>query len=507
MNKNASRWYDNALLVNRDADWWTSFCQNGFTEGGHPMNFETPETTAASLKRFIHRFAGYKITDLLIDVSGQLSAIPSKVMMWYGDKWMQKSENGIPVDYSDYRYKDWYRIFIEHGVDALQVMLDQVKEDGMRPWISFRMNDCHFPFEETAFLRSDFFYYARDKGYMIGSKHDYGYYGICFDYSQAEVRKLFLDYIEECLGKYDVFGVELDFVREVYCFDYIHKKDCASIMNGFIREARAIVNAAGERYGHPIRLMIRVPRSIESALGFGFDCRTWVKEDLVDALVPTPRWACTDSGIPVGEWKTMIGDKEIAVFPGLEVLNLNQTITYPDQARGYAAAWFAEGGDGIYTYNYFGYPSYRRDRDVWMLDRESCVGKSRRFTVTWQDLCPAGIEPYRPLPLTVDEKAELELAIGAVNAGDRVDVTLAWKDGSMPALTLNGEKPSLVCPFAMDEREVSPFTGAPVKRTDCTEAAVYSFDTVLTDNRIVLAFEGRTEIGFVELDIIAGGKL
>ena len=143
MYPTANHWYDDALLVNRDSDWWTCFCLDGYTDKGYPMDFSTPETTRASLKDFVRRFAGHKITDVVMNVNAQCSSVPSEVMMWYGEKWKQTSENGIPVDYSDFPFKDWHRIFVEQNVDALQVMLDELEACGLRTWLSFRMNDCH----------------------------------------------------------------------------------------------------------------------------------------------------------------------------------------------------------------------------------------------------------------------------------------------------------------------------------------------------------------------------
>lgn len=88
--------------------------------------------------------------------------------------------------------------------------------------------------------------------------------------------------------------------------------------------------------------------------------RTWVEEELVDALVPTLRWRCSDSGIPVKEWKALVGSKQIAIFPGVETLNLNDSSTRADQIKGYAAAWFAEHADRIYTFNFVGCPEYEQ---------------------------------------------------------------------------------------------------------------------------------------------------
>ena len=70
---------------------------------------------------------------------------------------------------------------------------------------------------------------------------------------------------------------------------------CTGIMNGFIRSFKYIVKQAEEKFGHPIRITVRLTRDIDQSLRFGFDARTWAKEGLVDMIVPSPRWSNVDT--------------------------------------------------------------------------------------------------------------------------------------------------------------------------------------------------------------------
>ena len=141
-----SQWYDDALLINNDPNWY----------GG--ISSESAEAAIESAKAQALRFVGHNITDIMYGVFEQTSIIPSEVQMWRASKYNMTEENGIPVDYSF--FEGFYNVYTEYNVDPLKIIFDTFRENSIRPWISFRMNDCHFGADETSFLKSDFFYEA-----------------------------------------------------------------------------------------------------------------------------------------------------------------------------------------------------------------------------------------------------------------------------------------------------------------------------------------------------------
>ncbi|MBR5681447.1 MAG: hypothetical protein IKX19_12420, partial [Clostridia bacterium] len=311
-------WFDDALLINRDPNWYGCVCGD----------LSTKETAERSVREFFEQFTRDRITDIQLCVFENTSIIPSESVMWRGDKYRQTEENGHPVSYP--QLEGLYRLYKELEIDPVQIFLCTMREAGIRPWITLRVNDAHFGGDETSFLRDDFFYEAEEKGWMIGP--EYGYFAHCLDWGHEPVRRRILGLIREILERYDLFGLELDFMREPFCFDYRHNEDRHAIMNGFIETVHGLLKEAGERYGHPVRLMVRMPRDMESAVRFGFDVGLWADKGWIDAVVPTPRWEVTDSGIPVSEWKKRLGE-EITVFPGLEILHLNRSRLTREMAK------------------------------------------------------------------------------------------------------------------------------------------------------------------------------
>lgn len=497
------KWYDGALVVNRDPCWYVVADPAVGRPDPDFLSSMDPTSSVSmreSLKEYFSRYRGHKITDVLFCVFEQTALLPNKAFAWRGEKYLQKKENGFDVNYTSTQkglgnLEGLYRCFAEYGVDAAQLFIDTMKELGIRPWLTLRMNDAHFGYDDTAFLRSDMFYEAKAAGEMIGEQ--YGYYAHCFDFRYPRYREALLGYIAELLERYDIFGLELDFMREIRCFDYLNHPDCQSIMTDYVRRIRALTNAAGERLGHPVRLMIRTCRSPQDAFDFGFDIPAMCAEGLIDAVVPSPRWEITDSGIPIGEWRSLLGE-DIAIFGGVETLNVKFTSTRPENTRAYAAAFYAGGADGFYLYNHeYLTPITRR---TWMTTRESCIEGRREFVVTYQDV-DSGLRPiYKPLPLAVDGRAELPLNIGKVASENRVTVVIDFEGDTAPALSVPGRADAegvVIEPvvFKRDSAEDIVLTEhMPLQ---------YDLSGISTDNALALTFRGQGVVHYVNIIIEA----
>ncbi len=84
-----------------------------------------------------------------------------------GGRYNRTEEDGQPVSYKDHPIgKVIHAVYTEQGYDPIRVWMTLAKENGMRPWLSFRMNDVHYANEPL--MHREFFYTARDNGWMIG---------------------------------------------------------------------------------------------------------------------------------------------------------------------------------------------------------------------------------------------------------------------------------------------------------------------------------------------------
>ena len=363
--------------------------------------------------------------------SSLIPVFPGDVMTFRGDLYGQTEQHGNPVDYASYR--GLHDIYNVQKKDIFAVWFRKCREVGLRPWISLRMNDCHSPDEAASPLRGELFYTAEANGWTIGG--EYGYYRHCFNYAVPEIRQLMLDYTREQLLRYDVYGLELDFMREIYCFDY--KKadtgEIVAIMNQYMRDTAAIVKKAAEKWGHEIRLSVRLMRDIDQCYAYGFDPLTWCEEGLVDAITVTPRFSSNDSAMPIAEWKARCPSAEI--WAGIETLVNTQAkgcCASAEVARGYGAQYLTAGADGLYLFNYMTAPPGIGAREKEVYDTCGSLAEilkhPRRHVVTYQDICPDGWEPYDPLPLKVKAGAAATLPVetGCIPDGAGVTVLLGF---------------------------------------------------------------------------------
>jgi len=465
----------NGVMINID------FCSsinpfiNGLVDRGN--------VTEESLYPMVDPYAGTQVTDLLINTFGQYSNTPSKVFTDAVGKYLQKEENGEPVDYTEWNH-GFYVLHTELGIDPFDVWFRRTWEKGMRPWLSVRMNDCHDPDEKTSFLRGDFFYEARDKGYMIGS--EYGYYRNCLNYKYAEVRQKFLDYIREQMERYDVYGLELDFQREIHCFDYIHDPECHRYMTMFLRDVRAQIDACEAKWGHPIKIAIRLMRDIAQNKVFGFDVPAMTAEHLVDTIIVTPRWECCDSNMPIREWIAAFPDTDIVAGIETRINRVNGAVGSPEVVRGFAAAYMTQGSNGLYLYNYF-WPESGRIAEIYPTcgSLETVVQYPRRHIVTYQDTVPIGYERWKPLPM-IAENAEITIDIGVPSdmvsiviglddesAVDAVDLCVNGVPISGWSETSRGHEPNEI--YAPDNARLY-ITSLPLKAIDGQPLLTLSFD-------------------------------
>ena len=421
------------------------------------------------LSAYVDSYRNSGISDLFYCVFTQSSVFPSRTMSWLGDALDRKEEGGIAVDYSGHdRLLPYKQAYSDPHFDPIAFLLERTAEAGMRGWLSVRMNDCHQSHEPTSWLRGELYYKARDNGWMIGDHVATPYFGECLDYSHNEVRCAFVDYISEILDRYDTDGIELDFMREIFCFDYLNTPGCADIMTEFLTRVSACVRKKEQERGHRIRLAVRLGRDIGYDLTFGFDVKGWIRAGLVDVLIPSSRWRNTDSEIPVSEWKRISEGCDVEIWPSLEFFLAAPAVNSPETVKAFAAQYLDEGADKIYLFNYYreclqsendewniyGIDTSRfmpyndnfrsidfRNRNSWIAASNTDIAHSgeRRHILTYVEeaLTPKGVSGFLPLPIDIDGAATLTKLTGnAASCG--VVLYLGVKNGDAPDVTVDG---------------------------------------------------------------------
>ena len=333
------------------------------------------------------------------------------------------------------------------GVDYPARIIQRCRHHGIAPWISLRMNDVHendnlaHPFHSELWRKQEFFRQGHP-----------GYYARALDYDHAEVREHYQALIVETLDRYDLAGLELDFLREPYLFSKGKEQEGRRILTEWLRGIRTLAAAAARRRGHAVMLGVRVPSCPDTALGLGLDAPAWAKEGLVDLVVAAPRWSTLEFAMPLEKWRSLLGDR-VTLAGGLDV-NYRPAPAAParlvtrEEAAGAAVAVLSGGADVVYLFNYFQHghpgwsvPEYQRTLKSFA-SLEELLKLPRRHAVTYRDVTVPGEDYRAPLPAS-GTRLSFALPLGPAPAADRqiettVEVAAPVPEDKLPGVSLNG---------------------------------------------------------------------
>lgn len=480
----------------------------------------------------VHRLT--QITDFVINICAVASMPKSDVFLDYADVYEAASKN--ETDKALAKALTWraiYNVQKKHGIDIYKVWIDRCREDGFRPWISLRMNDCHVGQNGVVNTEKDFYPKALRNGWTLGK--EYGYYSECLNYYYPEVRARMLAYIREQASHYDVYGVELDFLREYHCFRYLSADmdECREIMTGFVREVKAIIRECEKIHGHQMKLMIRLPRDIEYCRYYGFDPVAMAKEGLIDVLVSSSRFNGSDSGIDVERWRELCPGVEI--IPGIEaalgIFDGKFVDTSKEVSLGLAANYLSYDPAGLYFFNYFITPrifstffsppselerAWLANNEPWeksfatlacAADYETIYKNAIRFVLIPESADDRGGYPekvWRPIPCEIGPEAKsFDIRTGVIPSGKRCSVILGFEGGAENfSAKLNG---ALLSDFEKTDPSFIEGIGYQPKISSSTVCYRAKFDESLLVHPVqkleIKADENATILTWVEINV------
>lgn len=374
------------------------------------------EMVLAALRSVVDQYQDTGVSHIFWNVNYQRAAYRSDVWPSYWD--VENAEQSTAS--WPHKYYELHKLGID---DVFALLIPRCREQHLSPWVSLRMNDHHF---------------TRDPNWVspLFAQHPdlrtQGGRGL-FNYARTEVRQHYLRLLDEVLQRYDVDGLELDWMRTPYNFDAQELDRGREILTDFMRDVRRRTQTAAERRGHPVRLAARVPSTPEFARGMGFDAVLWAKTGLLDVLIPSD-WTGGYPDIPVERWREQLGEdgKACLVFPGTDraygCVHKGATMGLNVAAmRGFTASMVDRGADGIYLFNHFmsvGMPlRYRtpegKSKSDFLMgdllraagDFSSATRLPRLHVLTYHDRTPDASH-YRPaLPATLAPRQSATIAI------------------------------------------------------------------------------------------------
>ena len=267
------------------------------------------------------------------------------------------------------------RQMIEQGHDPPRVVIERGHNHGLEVFLGFRMNDCHdarvvecdcaalFGTDEpTRFpaFKNGRFIEENIRGHVCRLKLDHpelliGEHSeltrvchIAFDYAHERVRDFRLALIREACEKYDLDGIELDFLRHPLYFKPGQEAANLGLMTEFMGQVRDVLDRVGQSRGKRLALAIRTLPTFEASKAIGLDVRMWLTEGWIDVLIGG---ICDRIHLPMGDLVRTAHEHDCSVYASVKTDAYRRYGCRPDIFPAIAANHYRAGVDGIYLFN------------------------------------------------------------------------------------------------------------------------------------------------------------
>ena len=268
----------------------------------------------------------------------------------------------------------------------------------------------------------------------------------------------------EACERYDLEGIDLDWLRMPFYFRFGEERKNVPLMNDFVRHVAETVRAASKRRGRPIVLSMRVPDSPERALDIGLDVETWIAEGWLEMLVAGN--GLTSFSMPFASWTQLAAPRGIPVYgcisrsaPGL---------ADPSVFRGASHRVWEQGVSGLSLFNHFIPSEYGTITDV--ADRARLKTLTKTYAIdTSSAWGQNGTVCTGPLPLNFPPGAEtssIELRLEIpedLQGAKSVRLAVQWRGKSAESRShwsVNGSEAKLLGPT---QNSVLEYDGSAVK--------------------------------------------
>lgn len=413
---------DFLIIVNEDNDHFFKLNDQSKIFYNLQSEFISEET----LRDYVDYFAKGGVDVISFCVNGQRTSYRSKVMDAIWDPTFQEGTNAMD-------FRETAKGFYEKGLDPYVIWIEQCHKRNIKAWISLRMNENHHV-APWLFFRADRRFFTNIHWRLnpelteILPDQDWNYYverqiAICWNYALAEVRQLMVQLLEETMQRYDGDAYELDFMRDPFCLPIGKERENTHFMTEFIRECAAVTRK------YQKKLAVRLPYHPEVAESWGFDVKTYCRENLVDIIVASSYSRSFEYEFPAEDWQA-VTDGRIPVYPGVDLwipaisqgpAEMMETTTV-EFIKGWLDNMQSQGLPGGYLFNYSyciqegelrdkAEPENFRKFMTKGFSWESILNEERCCQMGFQDFVPPGEKETSQMPVEVPGGEEVVLLI------------------------------------------------------------------------------------------------
>ncbi len=255
----------------------------------------------------------------------------------------------------------------ERGVDILTLLAEQAHANGLKFYGSLRQTHGISSDEKESYFNWQF--KIDHPEWCLKGRGKYG-----FNFIYPEVRAERFALAEEAVNEYDLDGFEIDWAFWPIFFEDDETEKGIPVLTAYMRELRRMVEKASAKRKKPISFGARVLPTREGNLTAAMDVDTWIKEGLIDFVVPNYYIdEQMDADFPF-EWlvETSRGSG-CKVFPALQRHigrpkepdgePEGEKLATLDNYHAGAAAYLSKGADGIYL-PWFNWPIGDTERKI-----------------------------------------------------------------------------------------------------------------------------------------------
>ena len=236
------------------------------------------------------------------------------------------------------------RQYIERGVDWCEIYVEESHRRGMEAFWNHRiaevdMGEHHGEMDATNEIK------AAHPGWVIKTWWWQGLWNL----ASPGLREFKVRQLREMAERYAFDGFQIDFARHVPVLPVGRQWELRDEATQFMRMLREMLLEVAAERGTPILLSAKVPRSLAGCRCDGFDVEAWVREGLVDMLTLGSR----SFDVEVSAFRETLGD-HVKLYPCIDDYHASDGYrSAPVEVfRGVAASWYAQGADGVATFNW-----------------------------------------------------------------------------------------------------------------------------------------------------------
>jgi len=277
----------------------------------------------------------------------------------------------------------------KQGADPLSVVVGYAHENHMEVFWSYRMNNPECSFVSWALSRRK----REHPEYLMGDKSlwdhakqtDRRTWWSLWDFEKPEVRDHIVRIFEDVCQRYDIDGIELDFIRHPLFFrpnldGLPAERHHVAMMTEMVRRIRAVAERESMKRGRPILVSVRAPLSEQSCMDIGLDIRAFLEEDLMDIMIAGQDYIQMAVACSLKDMVELGHEHEVPVYALLAPPAPFKLYRYDHRAwRAAAMNRFYWGANGIYLFNLF--PSEPDERFGQLGSVESLKGRDKIYAI------------------------------------------------------------------------------------------------------------------------------